>query len=92
MICQPEQSSVCIGELDLLGLEGVVFCTRYMVLKNEMKGPAKLLETNPVSIHEAEITALVRIDGIELHGSGLCEGGRLVAHKPPGEGMYLINV
>ena len=44
MICQPEQSSVCIGELDLLGLEGVVFCTRYMVLKNEMKGPAKLPE------------------------------------------------
>ena len=57
-----------------------------------MKGPAKLPETNLVSIHEAKVTSLVWIDGVELHVGGLGEGGIFVAHKAPGEGTYLIKV
>ena len=57
-----------------------------------MKGPANLLETNLVSIHEAEVTSFVCINDVELHVGELGEGGCFVYHKPPGEGMYLIKI
>ena len=61
-----------------------------MVLQNEVKVPAGIPETDIVSIHEAEVSGLIRIGGVELHVGGLGEGGRFVAHKQPGEGADLI--
>ena len=66
-----------------MGMEVIVDFPRDMVLQKEMKGPAKMPETNIVSIHEAEVTGLVRIDVVELHVGELGEGGRFVSHKPP---------
>ena len=74
---------IFIDELTFLDMEVVMACPIYMVLQNEMKFPVKLLETNLLSIHEAEVTGLVWIDGVGLHASGLGEGGRFVAHKSP---------
>ena len=87
----PPVAIICIYELSLLGMEVVVSCTRYMVLYNEMKGPAKLPETICVSIHEAKVTSLVWIDGVELHVVGLGEGGRFMAQKLPREGTDLVK-
>ena len=61
-----------------------------MALQNQMKVPTNLPETNIVSVHEAEVTGLVRIDVVELHIGGLVEGGHFVAHKPPREVTDLI--
>ena len=56
-----------------------------------MKIPVKLPETNIVSIHEAEVTGLVRIDGVELHVGGCGEVGHLFSHKLTREGTDLIK-
>ena len=61
-----------------------------MILQDELEGSAELSEADIVSIHEAEVCVLVRVDGVNLHVGGLGEGGRFVAHKPPGEGADLI--
>ena len=53
-----------------------------MVLQNEIKGPTKLPKM---------VTGIVWINGVELHVGGLCEGGNVVAHKPPEEGTDLIK-
>ena len=56
-----------------------------------MKGPAKLTETNILQIHEAEVTGVIQIDGVEIHVGGIGEGGCFVAHKTRGEGTDLIK-
>ena len=88
----PPRSIICIDELALLGMEEFLACTRDTVLQNEVKAPNKLPETNIVSIHEVEVTSLVQINSVELHVSGLGEGGIFVAHKPPGEGTDLVKI
>ena len=87
----PPGAIICIDELYIIGMEGVVACTRYMVLQNETKFPTELLETNLVSIRKAKVTGLVRINGVDLHVGGSGEVGNFVAHKPPGEGTDLIK-
>ena len=57
-----------------------------------MKGPDKMPETDLLLIHGADVTCLARIDGVKLHAGGLGEGGRFVAHKPPGEFTELVKV
>ena len=67
---------ICIYELDIIRMEGVVDCPRDMVLQNEMKYPSELPEKNIVSIQKAKVTGLIRIDGVEIHVGGHGEGGR----------------
>ena len=52
-----------------------------------MKFPADLPETDIVSIHEAEVSGLIRIGGVELHVGGLGEGGRFVVIQVDGGGI-----
>ena len=86
----PPGDIIYVDELALLGLEGVVPCTRDMFLQNVMKGPAELPETNLVSIYKGKVTGLVQIDGVELRVLERVEGGRLVSHKSPIQGTYFI--
>ena len=86
----PLRAVIYVDELALLGLEGVVACPGDTILQNEVEGSTDLSEADLVSIHDAEVSGLIRVDGINLHVRGLGEGGRFVAHKPPGEGADLI--
>ena len=55
-----------------------------------MEGSTELSEADLLSIYEAEVSSIVRVDGVNLHVGGIGEGGRFVANKPPGEGADLI--
>ena len=61
-----------------------------MILQDEVEGSTELFEEDLVSIHEAEVSGLVQVDGVNLHVGGLREVGRFVAYKSPGEGADLI--
>ena len=61
-----------------------------MILQNEVEGPTELLETDLVLFHEAYVSGLVRVNGVNIHVGGLGEVGHFVAHKPPVEGAELI--
>ena len=82
---------ICVGELALLRLKVVVACLIDIVIKYEVEGSTEMLEANLVSIYEAEVSGLVWVNGINIHVRGLGEGGRIVAHKTPGEGADLTQ-
>ena len=86
----PPISIICVDELALLGLKGVLSCPGDMIIQSEVEGPTELLDVDLVLIHEAKVYGLVWINDIKLHVRGLGEGGCFVAHKLPGEGTDLI--
>ena len=61
-----------------------------MILQDEVKGCTELFDEDLVSIHEAEVSGLVRVYCVNLCIRKLGEGGCFVAHKPPGKGADLI--
>ena len=81
---------ICVDELALLRLKGVESCPGDTILQDEVEGSTELLEADLLLFHEAEVSGLVQVDGVDLHVGGLGEVGRFVAHKPPGEGADLI--
>ena len=61
-----------------------------IILQDEVEGSTELLEDYLLSIHEAEVSGIVRVDGVNLHVRGIGESGCFVAHKTPEEGADLI--
>ena len=86
----PPRAVICVYEIALLGLKGVVARTDELILQDEAEGSNEILEADNISIYEAEVSGLVQVDGINLNVIGLGEGGSFVAHKPPREGANLI--
>ena len=81
----PPRAVICVAELALLRLKGVVAFPVDMILQDEVEGSTELLEADLLSIDEAEVSGLVWVDGVNLRVGGLGEGGFFVAHKPPRE-------
>ena len=50
---------ICVYELALLGLKGVVACPRDIILQDEVEGSTELSEANLLSIHKNEVSGLV---------------------------------
>ena len=81
---------MCVYGISLLGLKGVLACPGEMIIQNEVEDFTELSEADLLSIHEAKVSSLVWVDGVNIHVRGLGEGGNSVAHKPPREGVDLI--
>ena len=71
-------------------MKGVVACPGYMILQYEVKVSTELSDLFLLSIHDAEYSGIVQVDGVNIHVVVLGEGGCFVAHKPPREGADLI--
>ena len=86
----PPIAFICVYEIAFIRMKGVISCLGDMIIQDEVEGSTELSEADLVSIHESEVSGLVRINGVNLHVGGFGEGGRFVAHKLPGEGADLI--
>ena len=60
------------------------------MIQNEVEGSTELSEADLVSIHEAKVSGLFWVDGINFHIGGHGEGGCFVAHKLTRKGADLI--
>ena len=88
----PPIAFICVYEIAFIRMKGVISCLGDMIIQDEVEGSTELSEADLVSIHESEVSGLVRINGVNLHVGGFGEGGRFVAHKPPGEFTELVKV
>ena len=61
-----------------------------MIIHYEVEGSKELLGADLVAIHEAEVSVLVWVYGVNLRVLVLGEGTRFIACKPPREEAYLI--
>ena len=86
----PPRAIICVDEIYILGLKGVVAYPVDMIIQDKVGGSTELSKADLVLIHEAEVSGLIWVDSVNIHVGGLGEGGRLVSHKPPVEGMDLI--
>ena len=69
----PPRGVICVDELALLVLKGVVDFPGGIILQDEEEGSTKLSEADLVSIDKAEVYGLVWFNGINLHVGGLDE-------------------
>ena len=69
----PPRAVICVDELALLGLKGVVDFPGDTILQYEMEGSTELLEADLVSIGKSKFSGLVWVDVINLRVRGICE-------------------
>ena len=81
---------ICVDEMFLLGIEVVTACPGDIILQYEVEGSNELSEVDLVSINEAKVYVIFRVNDVNIHVIQLGEGGRFSAHKPSGEGTELI--
>ena len=86
----PPRAFICVYELALLGLKGVVDCPGDMILQDEVEGSTEMSVVDLVLIHKAKVPGLIQVDGVNINARGLGKGGRFVAHKTPTEDADLI--
>ena len=63
----PPIAVICVDELALIRLKGVVACPGDIILQDEVEGSTELLGADLVLIHKAEVYSLAKIYSINLH-------------------------
>ena len=63
----PPRAIICVDEIYILGLKGVVAYPVDMIIQDKVGGSTELSKADLVLIHEAKVSGLIWVDGINLH-------------------------